>query len=107
MTQLIQPNTRTSAQGKTIRAAIYTRISFDDTKREEGVERQEHDCRKWAAANGWNVVAHYSDNSISASKFDVERPQYDLLCAAVLTGEVNAVIVWDVDRLTRQQGQLE
>ena len=107
MTQLIQPNTRTGAQGKTIRAAIYTRISFDDTKREEGVERQEHDCRKWAAANGWNVVAHYSDNSISASKFDVERPQYDLLCAAVLTGEVNAVIVWDVDRLTRQQGQLE
>ena len=107
MTQLIHPNTRTNAQGKTIRAAIYTRISFDDTKREEGVERQEHDCRKWAAANGWNVVAHYSDNSISASKFDVERPQYDLLCAAVLTGEVNAVIVWDVDRLTRQQGQLE
>jgi len=90
-----------------IRAAIYTRISFDDTGREEGVERQEHDCRAWADAHEWPVVKVFCDNSISASKFDVMRPEYDKLCDAVSSGEVNAVVYWDLDRLTRQQGQLE
>lgn len=90
-----------------IRAAIYTRISLDATGREEGVERQERYCRAWAERNGWTVVAVYSDNSISASKLDVDRPEYDKLCAAALMGEINALIVWDIDRLTRQMGQLE
>ena len=102
-----QPRHDSPRRNDSIRAAIYTRISFDDTGREEGVERQEHDCRAWADAHGWPVVKVFCDNSISASKFDVMRPEYDKLCDAVSSGEVNAVVYWDLDRLTRQQGQLE
>ena len=51
-----------------LRAAIYARISEDPRGLEHGVSRQLTDCNKLAAARGWNVIATYTDNDISALK---------------------------------------
>ena len=47
-------------------AAIYARISRDREGAGLGVERQEADCRALAERLGWDVVAVYVDNDISA-----------------------------------------
>lgn len=94
-------------QAKHVRAAIYTRISLDATGREEGVERQEKYCREWAERAGWPVEEVFCDNSVSASKPGGKRPEYERMTRAVEDGSINAVIFWDIDRLTRQPRQLE
>lgn len=91
----------------TTRAVIYTRISLDKTGELLAVERQREDCLKIIESRGWDLVGEYSDNSISASKKDVKRPRYDALVAGYEAGEFDAVVCYDLDRLTRQPRQLE
>ena len=50
----------------TVPAAIYARTSEDPRGLEHGVSRQSEDCKKLAADRGWDVVARYTDNDISA-----------------------------------------
>lgn len=89
----------------TRRAGIYARISSDDGTA-LGVGRQIADCRKLADAKGWTVAEIYEDNDVSASS-GKPRPQYQRLLAAIDSGEVNALVVWDIDRLTRTPRELE
>lgn len=88
-------------------AAIYLRVSLDRTGEELTVERHGVDCRRLAAERGWTVVAEYVDNSISASKRDVVRPAYDRMVEDYAAGRFDALVCWDLDRLTRQPRQLE
>lgn len=88
-------------------AAIYARISLDSTGEGLAVERQLDDARALAAARGWAVVGEYVDNSISASKRNATRPRYEAMREAYGRGEFEAVICYDLDRLTRQPRQLE
>ncbi len=71
------------------------------------MERQREDCLAIAGARGWQVVAEYVDNSISASDKRKARPQYDAMVRAHAAGQFGALICWDLDRLTRQPRQLE
>ncbi|WP_055474753.1 recombinase family protein [Gordonia sp. HS-NH1] len=89
------------------RAAIYTRISLDETGEGLGVARQEEDARALVATRGWEVVAVYSDNSIGAYDRRKVRPGYDALTKAYESGQFDALVCWDLDRLTRQPRQLE
>lgn len=91
---------------KAIDAAIYVRISRDSEAQGLGVKRQEKDCRALAKQLGWDVVEVYSDNDVSASKRK-PRPQYQAMMRAVESRQVQAVVVWDVDRLTRKPRELE
>lgn len=88
------------------RAAIYLRQSLDATGEGLAIERQRADCRKIAAERGWSVAAEYVDNSISASG-KRRRPGYDAMSAAYRAGDFEALICYDLDRLTRQPRQLE
>lgn len=56
--------------------AVYLRISLDSTGEGLAVERQRQDCIAIAAKRGWTVHDIYIDNSVSASKSTVRRPQY-------------------------------
>lgn len=47
------------------RAAIYTRISADQTGEGLGVQRQRDDCLALADGLGWDVGARYDDNDWS------------------------------------------
>lgn len=88
------------------RAAIYVRISDDRLGEGLGVARQERDCRRLAARLGWTVAEVYTDNDISATS-GKRRPAYERLLADIEAGAVGAVVVWDVDRLTRRPAELE
>ncbi|PCC26520.1 hypothetical protein CIK75_02540 [Glutamicibacter sp. BW78] len=90
----------------TTRAAIYTRISQDRSGEGLGVERQEEACRKYAADHGFDVVRHFSDNSTSAYS-GRSRPDYSEMLAAITSGDIDAVVVWRMDRLHRLPIELE
>lgn len=89
------------------RCALYLRVSLDATGEALAVDRQREDCRRIAAERGWDVVGEYVDNSVSASKREVRRPGYEALVAAYRAGGLDAIVCWDLDRLTRQPRQLE
>lgn len=88
------------------RAAIYLRISRDATGEGLGIERQREDCRKYANDHGWIVAEEYEDNDISAYRGKL-RPAYRQMMEDVETGQRDAVIVYNLDRLTRRPRELE
>lgn len=90
----------------TARAAIYVRISRDSAGQGLGVKRQHTDCEALALRLGWTVVDVFEDNDVSASTRK-PRPSYERMIAAVEQGHIEAVVVWDVDRLTRSPRELE
>jgi site-specific DNA recombinase len=89
------------------RAAIYGRISDDPEGTSLGVTRQIEDCQEFADRRGWSVIGPpYVDNDISASR-GKPRPAYRRLMADMESGQVQAVVVWALDRLDRRPIELE
>lgn len=89
------------------RCAIYLRISLDRTGEGLAVERQRAACERIARERGWTVAEVYTDNSISASNRHVKRPAYERMVADYNAGRFDAIVCYDLDRLTRQPLQLE
>lgn len=89
-----------------VRAAIYARISQDTDGTELGVTRQQEDCQREAERRGWDVVQRYVDNDVSATRSKV-RPEYQRMLSDVASGHISALVVWDIDRLTRTPRELE
>lgn len=89
-----------------MRAGVYTRISRDDIGDEAGTDRQLQDCRKYIDAKGWEFVAEYRENDVSASK-GLPRPQYDQIISDAVEGRLEVVVVASVDRLYREPRELE
>lgn len=98
---------RQHAQQLPRRAAVYVRISLDHTGEGLGVQRQEEDAHAIIEARGWTLAGVYSDNSISASDSRKFRPGYTEMQRDYADGLFDALVVWDLDRLTRQPRQLE
>lgn len=90
-----------------MRAAIYLRISRDDEMNGLAIERQREDCMKVVTLRGWELTETYVDQGISASKRNVRRPAYDQMQADYARGAFEAIVCYDLDRLTRQPRQLE
>jgi site-specific DNA recombinase len=89
------------------KAVIYTRVSLDRSGDLLAVERQHEDCLAIIQRRGWELVGEYSDNSMSASKRGVSRPEYNRMVEDFAEGAFDALVCWDLDRLTRQPRQLE
>lgn len=89
------------------RAAVYARISRDMEGEGLGVQRQIEECRKLADRLGMEVFDVYEDNDLSAFKTTTRRPSYDRMIRDMELGAVDAVIVWNLDRLLRQTKELE
>ena len=87
-------------------AALYARISHDPQETVLGVERQIKDCRALAELRGWTVAEVFRDDDTSATS-GKPRPGYNAMMAALGTGRLTALVVWDVDRLTRSPRELE
>lgn len=87
-------------------AGIYIRISLDPTGARLGVTRQLKDCRAKGETLGWSIHKVYEDNDTSASGTK-PRPAYQRLLADLEAGTIDAVIVWDLDRLTRRPIEVE
>lgn len=86
---------------------IYARISDDQDGQALGVARQQMDVRKLIAHKGWTVGGTYVDNSLSAYKRQIIRPEFERLLVDLEDGTVDGVAVWDMDRLARQPRDLE
>jgi site-specific DNA recombinase len=87
-------------------AAIYARISSDRDGTALGVTRQLADCRAEAGRRDWMVAEEYVDNDISAHSGKL-RPDYRRMLDDIAARHVDAVIVYDLDRLHRQPKELE
>lgn len=90
-----------------MRIGIYTRLSEDRDGTKTGTDRQEMDCRAWADRQGWEVEEVYEDKNLSGFKRGVVREDYDRMLGDLESGRIGTVLVWKLDRLTRQPGQFE
>lgn len=100
---------RTAPSGPQRRAVLYARISRDRTKEALGVERQLDECRTYAKKMGYQVVAELSDNSISAYDPNAlkKRVGYLQMLEMLRTGEADTLVCWEIDRMFRQNRDLE
>lgn len=89
------------------RSAIYLRQSLDATGERLAIDRQREDCTAIVNQRGWNLVETYTDNSISASDKSKGRPGYERMVRDYAEGRFDALVCYDLDRLTRQPRQLE
>jgi len=87
-------------------AAIYARISSDPEGDRLGVSRQREDCEALAARRGWPVAEVYVDDDRSAYS-GKPRPEYRRMLADISAKAVDAVLVYNLDRLHRQPRELE
>ncbi len=86
------------------RAAIYARYS-SDLQSDRSIEDQNRLCEEFAARNGFEVVAKYSDAARSGASLIDRDGVTDLLLDA-RAGQFGAVIVENLDRLSRDQADL-
>jgi len=81
--------------------ATYARLSTEDqAKHGYSLPWQTEAYRKYAKERGWTVVTEISDDGVSGATLD--RPGLDRIRDMAHAGEIDAVIVYDVDRLGRK-----
>ncbi len=110
---------KTTGPGSSLRAMVYVRISDDPAGSERGVDRQEADCRAYAAAHGWQVAAVFRENDTSAFKQRtitlpsgervrrVIRPQFRAMLKHLADDQAQVMIAYDLDRAVRDPRDLE
>jgi site-specific DNA recombinase len=81
--------------------AIYARVSSEDQVSGTSLDDQVDKCLKQAAVYGWEIPKEriFIDDGYTGS--NLERPHMTRLRAAVATGEVDCVMVFKLDRLSR------
>jgi site-specific DNA recombinase len=89
------------------KAAVYLRISLDQTGEKKAVARQREDALELIKKRKWTLHDVYQDNSVSASRASKSRPQYNQLVADFKAGLFSVIVCYDLDRFTRQPRQLE
>ena len=88
-----------------VRCAIYTRKSSDEGLEQEfnSLDAQREACAAYIASQklgGWRALpALYDDGGHSGGS--MERPALQRLLADIMDGQVQIVVVYKVDRLTR------
>ena len=92
----------------TVRAVSYCRISHDLAGLEAGVDRQRIDTDRLALDRGWTLVERVVDNERSASRYAKKgREGWAQIMEMIDRREVDALVAYDLDRLTRQPKELE
>lgn len=81
-------------------AAIYTRVSTDDQRDGASLDVQRERCIAYAEAQGWSVVAEFSDPGVSGAVF-FEREQLIAALEAAQRGEVQILVAYNLDRFSR------
>jgi DNA invertase Pin-like site-specific DNA recombinase len=60
-----------------------------------------------ARREGWEVAAVYEDADLSGYDPGVVRPDYERMLRDLEARRIGGVLVWKLDRLSRQPGQFE
>jgi len=87
-----------------IRCIIYCRVSTDEQARKEhgSIETQDTICGRYIGVNepdGWKTIRSIHDAGHSAK--DLKRPGIKEMIESVKSGEVDVIVVYKLDRLTR------
>lgn len=81
--------------------AIYVRVSTDEqADKGYSLPSQIEACRKFAEQKGLDIVALYQDD-ISGTRSISSRPDGGQLQREIESGHIKAVIVYQIDRLSR------
>lgn len=84
------------------KACVYTRVSTAEQANEGySIEEQERMCKAAIVSKGWEYVCTYSDPGITGRTMD--RPGLQKMIGAINNKEVNAVVIYKLDRLSRKQ----
>ncbi len=87
-----------------MRSVIYARVSQDSRGQGRSVHEQEQECRSWVDREGWELAGVWKDNDVSASKYTKKaRPGWQALTARLDEGEIDALLVWEPSRATRDR----
>ena len=81
-------------------AVIYAHYS-SDSQREESIEGQLRECRKYAERNDMTVVGTYIDRALSAKTAD--RPEFQRMIKDSAKELFEIVLVWKLDRFSRDR----
>ncbi|WP_181917177.1 recombinase family protein [Virgibacillus dokdonensis] len=83
-----------------MRVAIYVRVSTEEQAKEGySIEGQKQHLKHYCIDNGWEVVGIYADEGLSAK--DMNRPQLQALLKQIEQGDIDHVLVYKLDRITR------
>ena len=94
---ILKTNQLTNPQKVLTKAAIYARVSTKDKGQE--AENQLAQLRTFASEAGWAVVHEYID---CASGKSSNRDQFREMLTAASRRKFNVVLVWALDRFTRE-----
>lgn len=91
---------RNRSRSSSRRCAIYARVSIA-SEESVSVKRQLEAAEHYAAARGWEVVARFKDDGVSATR---NKPEDRAGWRKLLDSpeSFDAVIIWKVDRLARR-----
>ena len=84
------------------KAVIYARVSTDS----QTTDNQLLQLRAYAARMDYQIVAELADNGFSGSKGKAHRPGYARLCEMICRREIEIVLAWSVDRISRSMTDL-
>ncbi len=83
-----------------VRPAIYTRVSSaEQVNGKCSLPEQQAACEKYCAAKGWNSPKIFTDPGWSGA--NTERPAFQQMLDEILHGQIDVVVTYKVDRLSR------
>ncbi len=89
-----------------VNTGIYVRVSTEEQAQEGySIRAQEQKLKDYARIKDWGVYKIYSDEGISGKNIE-ERPAINSLIDDIKNGKVNNVLVFKIDRLTRNTADL-
>jgi site-specific DNA recombinase len=83
---------------------VYARVSHDSTGRGRSVTEQEAEAREWATREGWTVARVVTETGSASRYAHRQREGWVEVMKAIRTREVDAVLVWEASRATRDLG---
>ncbi len=82
------------------RVVLYLRVSSDEQVLGHSLDSQSTALIAWAASEGWEVVAIYSDAGVSGTSVE-RRVEFQRMIAAGQAGTFDAILVLKFDRFAR------
>ncbi|MDI3409732.1 recombinase family protein [Bacillus sonorensis] len=83
-----------------MRVALYIRVSTDEqAKHGYSIEAQKEKLEAFCLSQGWKIYETYIDDGYSAK--DLNLPKFNLMRDAIEKGEIDILLVYRLDRLTR------
>lgn len=84
----------------TERAVLYARVSGND-RGKDNLPGQLELCREYATGNGYSIIAELSEDDRGASGAEIDLPQLNTIREMALAGQIDVIIVRELDRLSR------